>query len=45
MCHDVDKKKFEDTNEVIRGCKSKDRQYNGETEISKQSSITHYMDT
>ncbi len=38
------KEEFNDTKEVIRICKSKDRQHNGQKKKDKQQSTKHYKD-
>jgi hypothetical protein len=38
------KENFEDTKRIIRSCKSKDRQYNGQTEKDNQWSTQHYTE-
>ena len=38
------KEEFEDTKGVIRICKSKDKQYNGQKKKDKQRSTKHYTE-
>jgi hypothetical protein len=41
ICNAVDDKEFEDTKEVIRISKKKDRQHNGQRKMGKQRSTQH----